>query len=337
MFDKTGTLTHGTPEVTAVVPAGSLSPENLLCITASVETKSEHPLGEAIVLGAKKRSITPAAAEDFSMLPGQGVCGLVEGHTVLAGNRRLLAGNNIKIPEEADLQAENFLRKGGTAILTAVDGQYSGMIVLTDTLREESRRMIHELDRLNVLPTLLTGDNARTASAIASQAGINDFRASCMPEDKISCIRKYQKRGGRVCMIGDGINDAPSLRAADVGIAMGGIGSDIAIDAADIVLVNDEVKELPHLFALSKHMMRVIRTNLTFSLCLNFAAVALAVAGILNPVWGALVHNAGSVFVILNSSLLLTWRKKTASNVLPPAEPGISCFNGDRNAEPEEL
>lgn len=337
MFDKTGTLTHGTPEVTAVVPAGSLSPENLLCITASVETKSEHPLGEAIVLGAKKRSITPAAAEDFSMLPGQGVCGLVEGHTVLAGNRRLLAGNNIKIPEEADLQAENFLRKGGTAILTAVDGQYSGMIVLTDTLREESRRMIHELDRLNVLPTLLTGDNARTASAIASQAGINDFRASCMPEDKISCIRKYQKRGGRVCMIGDGINDAPSLRAADVGIAMGGIGSDIAIDAADIVLVNDEVKELPHLFALSKHMMRVIRTNLTFSLCLNFAAVALAVAGILNPVWGALVHNAGSVFVILNSSLLLTWRKKTASNVFPPAEPGISCFNGDRNAEPEEL
>lgn len=156
-------------------------------------------------------------------------------------------------------------------------------------------------------------------------------------KDKISCIREYQKRGGRVCMIGDGINDAPSLRAADVGIAMGGIGSDIAIDAADIVLVNDEVKELPHLFALSKHMMRVIRTNLAFSLCLNFAAVALAVAGILNPVWGALVHNAGSVFVILNSSLLLTWRRKTASKVLPPAEPGISCFNGDSPADPEEL
>ena len=170
--------------------------------------------------------------------------------------------------------------------------------------------MIRALGTIGVEPVLLTGDGENAAQAIAGQLGIKEFRASCLPEDKLNYIDAYQKKEQSVCMIGDGINDAPALKKADVGIAMGGVGSDIAVDAADIVLVDDKVEELPHLLALSKRMMTTITLNLTFSLTLNFIAIILAITGILNPVVGALVHNAGSVLVIINSALLLRWRRK---------------------------
>ena len=194
-------------------------------------------------------------------------------------------------------------------IYAAVDGTVAGFIALADTLRKESPAMINSLLQIGVAPVLLTGDNANAANAIASQLHISEVSAGCLPEDKLQKIEEYQKNGHAVCMIGDGINDAPALKKADVGIAMGGDGSDIAVDAADIVLVDDEVKELPHLLALSKKMMNTIKLNLTFSMGLNFLASALALTGILNPVVGALVHNAGSVLVIINSALLLKWRK----------------------------
>jgi P-type E1-E2 ATPase len=158
---------------------------------------------------------------------------------------------------------------------------------------------------------LLTGDNVQAAQAIGAQLGISEIHAGCLPEEKLRYIETFQNCGLEVCMIGDGINDAPSLKKANVGIAMGGVGSDIAVDAADITLVDDEVKELPHLLSLSKRMMTTIRLNLTFSMGLNFLAIVLAITGILNPVVGALVHNAGSVLVIVNSALLLGWRKRT--------------------------
>lgn len=156
---------------------------------------------------------------------------------------------------------------------------------------------------------LLTGDHENAANAIASQLHIRTVRANCLPEDKLKAVDVYQSQGKLVCMIGDGINDAPALKKAEVGIAMGGVGSDIAVDAADIALVNDDVKELPHLIALSKRMMTTIKCNMTFSMVLNFIAIALAISGVLNPVVGALVHNAGSVLVITNSAFLLRWKK----------------------------
>lgn len=159
-------------------------------------------------------------------------------------------------------------------------------------------------------PVLLTGDNENAARAIAAQLGIQEVRANCLPEDKLKEIGTAQRAGQPVCMIGDGVNDAPALKKADVGIAMGGVGSDIAVDAADIALVSDEIRELPHLLALSRRMMTTIRLNMTFSMALNFAAIILAILGTLDPVIGALVHNAGSVLVILNSAFLLKWRKK---------------------------
>lgn len=169
--------------------------------------------------------------------------------------------------------------------------------------------MIDALSSLDVDPVLLTGDHENAANAIASQLHIRTVRANCLPEDKLKAVDVYQSQGQLVCMIGDGINDAPALKKAEVGIAMGGVGSDIAVDAADIALVNDDVKELPHLIALSKRMMTTIKCNMTFSMVLNFIAIALAISGVLNPVVGALVHNAGSVLVITNSAFLLRWKK----------------------------
>ena len=192
----------------------------------------------------------------------------------------------------------------------AVDDVFSGFLALSDTLRKESAATIASLSGLGVQPVLLTGDHEAAAKTIAGKLHIGEVRANCLPEDKLQYIGEYQGKNLPVCMIGDGVNDAPALKKADVGIAMGGVGSDIAVDAADIALVDDEVKELPHLVALSKRMMTTIKLNMTFSMALNFAAIAWAIIGTLNPVVGALVHNAGSVLVITNSAFLLKWRKK---------------------------
>lgn len=322
MFDKTGTLTYGLPEVTDVICTDkAMNEDKLIKLTASVEKPSEHPLGMAIIRRAKKDKTTIEEVADFQMIPGQGVCGKVNGYFVMAGNIRLLENSRIVLKKELIQKGLDFIREGSTVIYVAVDTGVAGMIVLSDTLRRESGQMIESLKDLGVTPTLLTGDNKRSAAHIASEVGITEFHADCMPEDKIGFIKWYQEKGEKVCMIGDGINDAPSLKTADTGIAMGGVGSDIAVDAADIVLVDDDVKELPHLFALSKHMMKVIKANLTFSMCLNFLAVTLAVLGILNPVWGALVHNAGSVFVIINSSFLLTWKKNDQHGIVRMRKP----------------
>lgn len=185
------------------------------------------------------------------------------------------------------------------------DGKFAGYLVLSDTVRTERAGMIAQLKELNVQPVLLTGDHENAAAAIASQLQITEVHANCLPEDKMRWIADEQQKQESVCMMGDGVNDAPALKKANVGIAVGGIGSDIAVDAADIALVDDEVKELPHLLGLSKRMMVIIKCNLTFSMSLNFLAIILAMTGILTPVVGALVHNAGSVLVILIGLLVL--------------------------------
>ena len=309
-FDKTGTLTYGTPEVVAVKSGSDAYPESeLYRLAASAERLSEHPLGKAIVASyQQKESGTLAEAEQFEMVPGRGVSAQVEGKQLLAGNLPLLRDHGVAVPTL--LEAEAYVKQGCTVTYLAVDGQFAGYIVLSDTLRKESAGMIGQLSALDVQPVLLTGDNENAAGTIASQLGMGQVRANCLPEDKLRYIDAYQKSGQPVCMIGDGVNDAPALKKAEVGIAMGGVGSDIAVDAADIALVDDEVKELPHLVALAKRMMVTIKLNMTFSMTLNFVAIVLAMTGILNPVVGALVHNAGSVLVITNSALLLKWRKK---------------------------
>ena len=312
-FDKTGTLTYGTPQVTAVVSfLTGLSWSELYAYAASTELNSEHPLGKAVVQSYKEEMKTmPAAPEEFRMLPGRGVQAIVCGHKILAGNSELFLENDIALSDEMKKRAKIFLNRGCTVIWLSVDQKSAGFIALSDTLRQDAADTIDAVKAAGVTPVLLTGDHENAAGHIARQLHISEIYANCLPEDKLNWIDSYEKQGQPVCMIGDGINDAPALKKALVGIAMGGIGSDIAVDAADIALVNDDIKELPHLLRLAQRMMTTIRLNLTFSMTLNFVAIILAITGILNPVVGALVHNAGSVLVIVNSALLLGWKKKS--------------------------
>jgi heavy metal translocating P-type ATPase len=310
-FDKTGTLTHGTPRVVAVksVQPG-LSEMALYRLTASCEKLSEHPLGKAVSQCFQEETGEMLAApEVFSLLPGRGIEGTVEGRRLLAGNQMLLSERGLET-EALQTAARPMLETGATMIYIAMDGVPAGYIALADTVRENVAQVIGALEEQQAQPVLLTGDSERAAKHIAETVGISKVHHSCLPEDKLRYIQESEAQGDRVCVVGDGINDAPALKTAHVGIAMGGVGSDIAVDAADIVLVQDNIQELPHLLALSRTMMGTIRRNLAFSMTLNFVSIVLAITGILSPVVGALVHNAGSVFVILNSALLLQWRKK---------------------------
>ena len=308
-FDKTGTLTYGKPQVIAVV---SLTPncsrERIYRMAAAAEQLSEHPLGKAVVACYRNSCGDPLPQpERFEMVLARGVKAVLEGQRVLAGNAAMMTEAGISLP--ADSGAQTYIDKGCTVIYVAVEGDPypAGYLVLSDTVREESADMIRALHDCGVQPVLLTGDSPSAANAIAAQLGIREVHAACLPEDKLRYIEESRQP---VCMIGDGINDAPALKRAMVGIAMGGVGSDIAVDAADIALVDDEIRELPHLIGLARKMMSTIRLNLCFSMGLNFLAIVLAIANVLDPVSGALVHNAGSVLVIINSALLLRWKKR---------------------------
>lgn len=308
-FDKTGTLTYGKPQVIAVV---SLTPncsrERIYRMAAAAEQLSEHPLGKAVVACYRNSCGDPLPQpERFEMVLARGVKAVLEGQRVLAGNAAMMTEAGISLP--ADSGAQTYIDRGCTVIYVAVEGDPhpAGYLVLSDTVREESADMIRALHDCGVEPVLLTGDSPSAANAIAAQLGIRKVHAACLPEDKLRYIEESRQP---VCMIGDGINDAPALKRAMVGIAMGGVGSDIAVDAADIALVDDEIRELPHLIGLARKMMSTIRLNLCFSMGLNFLAIVLAIANVLDPVSGALVHNAGSVLVIINSALLLRWKKR---------------------------
>ena len=216
-------------------------------------------------------------------------------------------------PSAADANAAAQQRaEGCTLVHLALDNQYAGFIALADELRDDAPATVRDIRAEGVRVALLTGDHEEAARHVAAALHLDDLRASCLPEDKLRWIEDRDREGRRVCMIGDGINDAPALKKAFVSVAMGGIGSDIAVDAADMALVRDDIRRLPHMLALSRRMMRVICINLTFSLVLNFAAIFLAMGGLLSPVAGALVHNAGSVLVIVHSALLLRWQEKNA-------------------------
>ena len=312
-FDKTGTLTFGKPRVVQVESLDqSLSTGQLYAWAAGAELRSEHPLGKAIVRCFRETEHTQAPEpETFQMLPGRGVKATVQGVSLLAGNPELLQEEGVALSEEARLGASRALAQGCTVVYVAAQGRLAGFLALADTLRPDAADTVAQVKAAGVVPVLLTGDHPEAARTIASQLSLTEVKANCLPQDKLQYIGDCQQRKEPVCMIGDGINDAPALKMAQVGVAMGGIGSDIAVDAADIALVNDDIREIPHLLRLSLRMMTVIKWNLTFSMALNFLAIILAMTGILNPVVGALVHNAGSVFVIVHSAFLLRWKTRT--------------------------
>ena len=311
VFDKTGTLTYGKPEVIEIVSfSDSLSSKEILRIAASAELRSEHPVGKAIVAYAKDNAEDLNEPDDFTLLLGRGVSVSIEKKKVNVGNERLMKDLDIEFDVRIKEKVLEHVDKGRTVVYVAVERIAEGLIVISDTPRVESEAMVKRIRGMGIECTLLTGDSESAARHIAYSVGIHDYRSNRLPEDKVEAVIEFEKSGEKVCMIGDGVNDAPALKAATVGIAMGKIGSDITIDAADITLVSDNIENLPHLVGLSRKTMRKIKINLSFSMGLNFLAIFLAFFGILDPVMGALVHNAGSVIVVLNSALLLSWKLK---------------------------
>ena len=309
-FDKTGTLTVGAPNVALVKSFNrEYSDEETYKLAAAVEQYSEHPLGKAIVRRYREETQNDIpSAEGFETTPGKGVRCEVDGKLTLAGNERMLAESGVELNAEQLHEIDQERRLGRTVVVVAQSKTPIGFVSLGDSLRTNAKSVVATLLALYATPTLLTGDNSHSANHFASELGIKDVHANCLPEDKLNFIGEYQKKNDLVCMVGDGVNDAPALKKAHVGIAMGGIGSDVAAEAADITLVGDDVKELPHLFALSKKMMRKIVFNLSLSMGINLVAVILAAFGFLGPVVGALVHNGGSFVVIANSALLLGYK-----------------------------
>jgi len=304
-FDKTGTLTYGKLQVSDVISFND-KPDNeyILLMAASAEAKSEHPLGKAIVndVISKKMNIIPSSA--FKMTTGKGIEAVVADKKMLCGNEKFLMENGIEINKSASDTIEKLHMEGKAAILVAQEGICIGIIALSDVLRPEAKAVVEKLSKLGTKSVLLTGDNKRTAEYFAAKAGISEVYAELLPDKKVETIQNLQSAAGKVCMIGDGVNDAPALKIAEVGVAMGNMGSDIAVDAADIALMSDDISKVPYLKRLSNATVKTIKLSITMSMLINFVAILLSVTGILNPTTGALVHNAGSCFVVLIAALL---------------------------------
>ena len=304
-FDKTGTLTYGKLEVSDVLSfSPELSKDKLLYLAASAEAKSEHPLGKAIVAYAKKLDLPLSESAAFQMTSGKGISAEVDGYQLLCGNEKYLHECGVSVTANADAALEKLRLQGKASILVAVNGQCVGVIALSDVLRPEAAAMVQKLTAMQTNTVLLTGDNQKTADYFAAQVGIREVYADLLPEDKVGNIAALQQRDRNVCMIGDGVNDAPALKTASVGVAMGSMGSDIAVEAADIALMSDDISKIPYLKRLSNATVKTIKLSITLSMCINFLAVTLSVLGLLNPTTGALVHNAGSCFVVLIAALL---------------------------------
>ncbi|WP_407411882.1 heavy metal translocating P-type ATPase [Methanobrevibacter sp.] len=297
VFDKTGTLTYGKPKVINII---SDNPQEMMYLLASLESQSEHPLAKSIVNHYNKNNL--AQVNDFKMHIGKGISGTIDGFKVIAGNKELFELEKIELTKEHEPES------GEIPIYVAKNNRYIGKILLADTIRNESKGIIRNLKRLRIKTTLLTGDNEKTANYIAKQLKIRNVKSNCLPEDKTNYIKEEQLLKHKVAMIGDGINDAPSLKKANVGIAMGSIGSDVSVEAANIALINDNIEDIPHLIGIARKTIRTINFSIAFALILNIAAMGLAILGMLNPIEGALIHNLGSVIVIIYSTSLIKYK-----------------------------
>ncbi len=302
-FDKTGTLTYGRLCVSDIIPTVEVKIDELLALAASAEVRSEHPIAKAIRERAENEKIEILPSANFTMVPGKGITVEIEGRTYYLGNEKFIDENGIEIGEKASKAISSLYSEGKASLLIADRNRVIGAIGLADTLRPEAAEAIARLNAMGTRTILLTGDNSKAAEYLASKIGMSEIRSQLLPEDKVDNILSL-RREGAVAMVGDGVNDAPALKSADVGIAMGAMGSDIAIEAADVALMSEDLSRLPYLKWLSVETIRTIRRAITISMCINFVAVTLSVLGVLDPTTGALVHNAGSCFVVLLAALL---------------------------------
>ena len=287
VFDKTGTLTKGKPEVTDLIASAPFSEEDILKFAASAERASEHPLGEAIIKKAEENKIGLSPPENFLAMEGQGLKAVVEGKSVILGNQSLMDQNSIQFGELAK-EADKFTQEGKTPIYVSLDGEPAGVMAVADALKENSISAVAKLRRMGLDVFMLTGDNRKTAESIAKRAGISNVLSEVLPQDKVNEIKKLQSRGKKVAMVGDGINDAPALVQADVGIAIGS-GTDVAMEASDITLVKGDLHGVVAAIELSRRTIKVIKQNLFWAFFYNTAGIPVA-AGILYPFFGILLN-----------------------------------------------
>lgn len=304
-FDKTGTLTYGRLDVSDMISFDeTISETDLLSLAASAEAKSEHPLGKAIVAYAKAKEVPLAESTAFKMTTGKGIFAEVDNRSLLCGNEKFLTENGVSIDNKVQSALERLRTQGKASILVAEGQKCIGVIALSDVLRPEAKDMVSRLSDMHTRTVLLTGDHQKTSDYFARQVGISEVRAELLPEEKVRSIEKLQAENHKVCMIGDGVNDAPALKTADVSVAMGSMGSDIAVDAAEVALMSDDISKIPYLKRLSNATVKTIKASITLSMCINFVAIVLSLMEVLTPTTGALVHNAGSCFVVLIAALL---------------------------------
>ena len=299
ILDKTGTITKGKPELTDVISAGSLSEEELLRFAAITERGSEHPLGEAIVKGARERGIELSEASEFEAVPGHGVAAVIEGKRILLGNRRLMQKEGVSLGD-AEQVLSRLETEGKTAMLMAVEGSLAGVLAVADTLKENSKKAVEELKSMGIDIYMITGDNKTTAEAIARQVGIDNVLAEVLPEHKAEEVMKLIKAGKVTGMVGDGINDAPALAAADVGFAIG-TGTDVAMEAADITLMGGDLMGIVLAVRLSRATMRNIKQNLFWAFAYNSVGIPFAALGFLSPVIAGAAMAFSSVSVVSNA------------------------------------
>jgi len=314
-FDKTGTLTEGKPKVIELLSLGELKPKRILTLAAAVERYSEHPIGQAIVRASQKRGMEPLTATDPRILPGYGMTAWIEGLEVILGRRVLLEERGIPWTTDASQKASALEDQGFSVVPMAVDGRLEGLIVLADTLRGGARAVVQELKRLGVAEVvLITGDNAHAASLVADELGISRVFAEVLPQDKLCIVRQLQAEGRKVAFVGDGVNDGPALAAADVGIAMGVTGSDLALETANVGLLDDALERIPGIVRLSRQTLQVIRQNVVFSMSVNVLAVFLGGFGLIGPVAGALVHELSVLPILANAARLIGYHDAGAKS-----------------------
>ncbi|MBG9451660.1 ATPase P [Cytobacillus firmus] len=299
VLDKTGTVTHGKPVLTDVITEGNIEEMAFLQLVGSAEKQSEHPLAEAIVKGIKDKGITLFYPQEFEAIPGYGIKAKVEGKDLLVGTRRLMEKYDINV-HSAKLEMETLEENGKTAMLVAVDGQYAGIVAVADTIKETSRNAINRLKQLGIEVIMITGDNKRTAQAIAEEVGIDSAIAEILPEGKAEEVKKLQNQGKKVAMVGDGINDAPALAVADIGMAIG-TGTDVAMEAADITLMRGDLNSIADAILMSKKTIRNIKQNLFWAFAYNTLGIPVAALGFLAPWLAGAAMAFSSVSVVLNA------------------------------------
>ena len=305
-FDKTGTVTFGEPVVTKIVPLNGFSEDELLKLSASAERTSEHPLAKAIVKEAQRKGLEVKAPDNFESLAGHGISATVEGKMVIIG-KKMLVEKNIALYETVRESKE----EAYTVIPVAVDNVIAGYISVADTVRPESAKALENLGKLGISKTILiTGDSKTVGEKVGRELGVTEIYSEVLPERKLEIIRELQAEGHHVAYIGDGVNDAPALAAADVGIAMGSIGTAVAMETADVVLLTDDIGQVPYLIELSQATLVNIRTNIIVSMTIVFGSVAASALGLFGPVIGAIMHEVAAVPVIANAATLIGWKSK---------------------------